>query len=132
PRAAVVNLRAGRERRNGLDGRPVNYFVYELKRQLTPGKAGTYALGPAAVKGTFAEGMDGRKYTARRLVAIAPARSVEVRDVPTPRPASFCGGSGKDRRAAPASPREPRRGRPLHPPPHHRPRKRSRHAPPPP
>ena len=74
PRAAVFSLFQGRESRKGLDGRPVNYFVYELKRKLTAEKAGTYTLGPAIVKGSFVEGMEGNSYTGRRLVAVAPRR----------------------------------------------------------
>ena len=79
---AVFNLSHGRETRKGLDGQPVNYFVYELKRKLTAEKAGTYSLGPAVVKGSFVDGMEGGSYTARRLVAVAPAVPVEVREVP--------------------------------------------------
>ena len=113
PRLAVFNLYQGRESRKGLDGRPVNYFVYELKRKLTAEKAGTYALGPAIVKGSFVEGMEGSSYTGRRLVAVAPAVPVEVREVPLPRPATFCGGIGNYRLAASASPTALRVGDPL-------------------
>ena len=113
PRAAVFNLYQGRESRKGLDGRPVNYFVYELKRKLTAEKTGTYTLGPAVVKGSFVEGMKGSNYTGRRLVAVAPAVSVEVREVPAPRPATFCGGIGNYRLAASASPTTLRVGDPL-------------------
>ena len=113
PRLAVFNLYQGRESRKGLDGRPVNYFVYELKRKLTAEKAGTYALGPAIVKGSFVDGMEGSSYTGRRLVAVAPAVSVEVREVPAPRPATFCGGIGNYRLAASASPTALRVGDPL-------------------
>ena len=113
PRLAVFNLYQGRESRKGLDGRPVNYFVYELKRKLTAEKAGTYALGPAIVKGSFVEGMEGSSYTGRRLVAVAPAVPVEVREVPAPRPATFCGGIGNYRLAASASPTALRVGDPL-------------------
>jgi hypothetical protein len=113
PRAAVFNLFQGREKRKGLDGRAVNYFVYELKRTLTPERAGTYALGPAVIKGTFVEGTDGRNYTGRQLVSIAPAVQLEVREVPSPRPPTFCGGIGKYRVAASASPTELRVGDPL-------------------
>ena len=113
PRLAVFNLYQGRESRNGLDGRPVNYFVYELKRKLTAEKAGTYALGPAIVKGSFVDGMEGNSYTGRRLVAVAPAVPVEVREVPVPRPATFCGGIGNYRLAASASPTALRVGDPL-------------------
>ncbi len=113
PRLAVFSLYQGRESRKGLDGRPVNYFVYELKRKLTAEKAGTYALGPAIVKGSFVDGMEGSSYTGRRLVAVAPAVSVEVREVPAPRPATFCGGIGNYRLAASASPTALRVGDPL-------------------
>ncbi len=113
PRLAVFNLYQGRESRKGLDGRPVNYFVYELKRKLTAEKAGTYALGPAIVKGSFVDRAEGSSYTGRRLVAVAPAVSVEVREVPAPRPATFCGGIGNYRLAASASPTALRVGDPL-------------------
>ncbi len=113
PRLAVFNLYQGREERKGLDGRPVNYFVYELKRKLTPEKAGTYTLGPAVVKGSFVDGMNGSNYTGRRLVAIAPAVPVEVREVPFPRPATFCGGIGNYQMAASANPTTLRVGDPL-------------------
>lgn len=113
PRAAVFNFFKGRESRKGLDGRPANYFVYELTRRFVPEKSGTYALGPAVVKGSFVEGSDGRSYTGRRLVVVAAAARVEVREVPVPRPATFCGGIGKYRVAASASPTELRVGDPL-------------------
>jgi len=113
PRAAVFSLFQGRETRKGLDGRPINYFVYELKRKLTAEKAGTYSLGPAIVKGSFVQGMEGRSYAGRRLVAVAPAAPVEVREVPVPRPATFCGGIGNYRLAASASPTALRVGDPL-------------------
>ncbi len=113
PRLAVFNLYQGRESRKGLDGRAVNYFVYELKRKLTAEKAGTYALGPAIVKGSFVEGSNGSNYTGRRLVAVAPAVALEVREVPLPRPATFCGGIGDYRLGASASPTALRVGDPL-------------------
>ena len=113
PRLAVFNLEQGRESRKGLDGQPVNYFVYELKRKLTAEKAGTYKLGPAIVKGSFVDAIEGSTYTARRLVAVAPAVSAEVRDVPTPRPSTFCGGIGSYALAASASPNALRVGDPL-------------------
>src|SRR5262249_20192851 len=53
PRAAVFNLRRGRESHSGLDGRPVDYFVYELERVLTAARTGSYVLGPAIIKGAF-------------------------------------------------------------------------------
>jgi hypothetical protein len=112
-RLAVFSLYQGRESRKGLDGRPVNYFVYELKRKLTAEKAGTYALGPVLVKGAFVGGLEGSSYTGRRLVAVAPTVPVEVREVPAPRPATFCGGIGNYRLAASAIPTALRVGDPL-------------------
>jgi hypothetical protein len=111
--AAVFNLYHGRERRNGLDGQPVNYFVYELKRRITGEKTGTYVLGPALVKGSFVDERDGNSYSARRLVAVASAVSMEVKEVPTPRPATFCGGIGDYHLTASASPTALRVGDPL-------------------
>ena len=113
PRSAVFNLYKGRESRNGLDGRPINYFVYELKRQLTAEKAGTYALGPALVKGTFVNGTEDGNFTGPRLVAVAPAVTLEVREVPSPRPATFCGGIGNYHLATSANPNSLRVGDPL-------------------
>ena len=57
--------------------------------------------------------MDGSNYTGRRLVAVAPAVSVEVREIPLPRPATFCGGIGNYRLAASAKPTSLRVGDPL-------------------
>jgi hypothetical protein len=57
--------------------------------------------------------MEGSSYTGRRLVAVAPAVPVEVREVPDPRPATFCGGIGEYRLAASASPTALRVGDPL-------------------
>jgi BatD DUF11 like domain len=110
---AVFNLYRGRESKKGIDGRSINYFVYELKRRLTAEKAGTYALGPAIVKGSFVDGLEGSSYTVRRLVAIAPTVPVEVREVPAPRPATFCGGIGDYSLASSASPTTLRVGDPL-------------------
>ena len=113
PRSAVFHLYQGREVRAGLDGNKIEYFVYELKRKLTPTKAGSYQLGPALVKGTFVDGNAGSRYSARRLVAVAPAVTVEVSEVPTPRPSTFCGGIGEYHVAASAHPKTLRVGDPL-------------------
>ena len=91
---AVLSLYTGREKRKGLDGETIEYFVYELKRTFTPQKTGTFVFGPATLKGTFIDGQTGKKYTTRRLVVITPAANLEVRDVPTPAPPTFCGGIG--------------------------------------
>jgi hypothetical protein len=113
PRPAVFSLYRGRESRKGRDGRSINYFVYELKRRITAEKVGTYSFGPPVVKGTFVEELQGTSYTVRRVVATAPTISVEVREVPEPRPATFCGGIGEYRVASSANPTTLRVGDPL-------------------
>ena len=113
PRLAVFNFMKGREKRKGRDRREVDYFVYELKRRLIPEKAGTYTLGPAFVKGSFVDGMEGGRFTGRRLVAVAPAVAVEVKKVPPTRPVTYCGGIGAYRVAASANPKALRVGDPL-------------------
>ena len=113
-RLAVFSLYQGRDSRKGFDGRAVKYFAYELKRKLIAEKSGKYTLGPALVKGSFVSGTEGGSYTGRRLVAVAPAVSVDVREVPSPRPATFCGGIGNYHLAASARPSELRVGDPLY------------------
>jgi hypothetical protein len=112
-RLAVLNLAKGRQTRDGLDGTPIKYFVYELVRTFTPEKTGTYLFGPGVIKGTFVGDFDGREYSPQQLVAIAPAVSVEVREVPSPRPATYCGGIGAYTVAASANPTKLRVGDPL-------------------
>jgi len=112
-RAAVFDLTKGRETRDGLDGTPIEYFVFELSRGFTAKKPGIYLFGPAIVKGTFVGGTQGSEYTARRLVAIAPAINVEVREVPSPRPATYTGGIGEYQVKASATPLKLRVGDPL-------------------
>jgi tetratricopeptide (TPR) repeat protein len=113
PRAAVFNLRKDREIREGLDGKKIKYFVYELSRTLTAERTGVYSLGPGLVKGTFVTGLQRKEYIPRRLVASASAVNVEVREVPTPRPVTFCGGIGEYQVFASASPTKLRVGDPL-------------------
>jgi hypothetical protein len=112
-RPAVFELPQARETRNGLDEMPINYFAYQLTRQFVPEKTGRYEFGPALVKGTFVEGLNGQEYRGRKLVAIAPAVTVEVREVPSPRPATFTGGIGEYLVAASANPVRLRVGDPL-------------------
>ncbi len=112
-RAAVFDFSNGRETRNGLDSKPISYFVYDLSRTIVPEKTGQYSFGPALVKGTFVGGVRGTEYLARRLVAIAPSMSVEVREVPSPRPPNFTGGIGEYSLAASVSPAKLRVGDPI-------------------
>lgn len=113
PRLAALKLSKGRQTRDGLDGDPVRYHTYELTRTMTPEKTGVYELGPATVKGTFVSGIDKDELIGRRLVAIAPAISVEVKEVPSPRPPTYCGGIGEFQVSASANPLKLRVGDPL-------------------
>ncbi len=112
-RAAVFDLVKGREKKSGLDGESIEYFVYELSRTFSAERSGLYAFGPAVVKGTFVTGSEGSEYSARRLVATAKAIQVEVRDVPIPRPKTFTGGIGDYRVESSATPTKLRVGDPL-------------------
>ena len=58
---AHFNLNTGREKRNGLGGSSIDYFVYELKRTFTAKQPGTYRFGPASLKGSIVNGMSGRQ-----------------------------------------------------------------------
>jgi hypothetical protein len=112
-RYATLSLYTGRESRPGLDGKQISYFVYELKRSFTPLKTGTFSFGPATLKGNFIDGVAARKYSTRRLVLGAPAKEVTVREVPSPAPATFCGGIGAYSVEASATPAALRVGDPL-------------------
>lgn len=111
--AAVFDLSKGRETRDSLDGRIINYFANELTRTFTAEKAGLYTFGPAIVKGVFVTGMKLDEYEVKRIIAIAAPLTIEVRDVPAPRPASFCGGIGDYQWSVSASPMKLRVGDPL-------------------
>ncbi len=112
-RPAVFDVLKGRETRNGLDEKPVNYFVYELSRNYTAEKSDRYSFGPAMVKGHFVAGEQQAEFVGRRIVAVAPAVTVEVKEVPSPRPVTFIGGIGEYHVAASASPTKLRVGDPL-------------------
>ena len=112
-RPALFDLSKGREVQLGFDGQPIDYFKYELTRAFTAEKTGTYAFGPATVKGVFVDGESVDELKGKKIIAIAPALSLEVIDVPTPRPASFCGGIGEYPWRSSASPTKLRIGDPL-------------------
>jgi len=113
PKAAVFDLRSGRETRKDLEGSEAEYFVYEMTRNFTAERTGTYSFGPAVVKGTFVTGVDGSDFNGKKLVAVATPITVLVKDVPTPRPATFTGGIGSYRVKANASRTKLRVGDPL-------------------
>lgn len=109
----VFGLLKGRDSRVGLDGKPIRYFVYELTRTITPDRTGEYSFGPVSVKGIFVSGTKNGEYVGKRMVAIAPAKSIEVREVPSPRPPTYCGGIGEYSVVSSASPTKLRVGDPL-------------------
>ncbi|MBS0201808.1 MAG: BatD family protein [Planctomycetes bacterium] len=113
PKLAALKLAHSRQTRDGLDGDPIRYHVYELTRTMTPEKTGVYELGPATVKGAFVSGVEKDELIGRRLVAIAPAVSIEVKEVPLPRPPTYCGGIGEYQISASANPTKLRVGDPL-------------------
>ncbi len=113
PKAAVFDLRSGRETRKDLEGNEAEYFVYEMTRNFTAERTGSYSFGPAVVKGTFVTGLDGSDFNGKRLVAIATPIKVLVKDVPSPRPATFTGGIGSYSVKANASRTKLRVGDPL-------------------
>jgi len=102
-RSPVFDIGKGRETRNGLSGTAIDYFVYELEREFIADKAGIYTFGPAIVRGTLDS----------RFIAIAPAVTVDVAEVPSPRPNNFIGGIGKYNVIATATPNEMRVGDPM-------------------
>jgi hypothetical protein len=110
---AVFDLSAGREKRKDEKGQEVEFFVYQLKRTFVAQKEGTYTFGPANVKGTFVSSARGRDYSGRQIYAIAEAKTVQVKAVPSPRPATFCGGIGSYAVSAQATPTTLRVGDPL-------------------
>ncbi|MDX1926275.1 MAG: BatD family protein, partial [Pirellulaceae bacterium] len=110
---AVFDLLSGRETRADLSGKSVRYFKYELSRTFTGQRFGKYMLGPAVIKGRFVSGIEADAYLARKIVATSPAIEVEVREVPLPRPANYCGGIGDFFVEAKASTTKLRVGDPL-------------------
>jgi hypothetical protein len=113
PRKALFDLKGGREKRKDLAGEEVEYFVYELTRNFTAERTGTYAFGPASVKGTFVTGSDGTEYEGKRIVTLSTVVDVVVEDVPSNRPESFTGGIGSFRVKTTASPNTLRVGDPM-------------------
>jgi hypothetical protein len=113
PRAAVFNLKTGREERKDLKDNRTEYFVYELNRSFTAEKPGTYSFGPAIVKGTFVTGMEGSEFVGKKIFATTSAIDVVVKEVPSPRPALYTGGIGEYRVKASASPMNLRVGDPV-------------------
>jgi len=109
----VCNLAVGREMHATLDGKNLEYYVYELKRSFRAEKNGTYSFGPASIKGLFVDGVKQRRYTGRKLVVTSNEASVEVRELPAQRPAGFSGGVGAFNIDASAAPLELRVGDPL-------------------
>lgn len=112
-RGVVFDLMAGREKRKLKSGEEVEYFRYELTRNFLANRIGEYSFGPVVVKGTFVVGAESNEYVGKRIVAIAPAVAVNVKEVPTPRPINFIGGIGDYEIKVSASPTRLRVGDPM-------------------
>jgi len=110
---AIFGLFTHREKRTSDDGKEIDYFVFELKRTFTPQKTGAFTFGPATLKGNFVAGQSGNHYTVKRLVLSSAPATVEVRDVPAPAPASYCGALGNYGVTSSAGPTTLRVGDPL-------------------
>ncbi|MBI4566197.1 MAG: BatD family protein [Planctomycetes bacterium] len=97
-----------------LAGRAEEYWVYELVRAFTPRRPGSYRFGPATVKGTFAEELQGRRFSGRKVYAIGKAAHVTVKSVPDEgKPASFTGAIGEFGISVDVAPRKARVGDPM-------------------
>jgi len=112
-RSAVFGLFNGRETLKGLEGDVIEYFAYVLERKFVAEKVGAYRFGPARVKGIFVTGVSGRQYDTERIVAIASSMSIDVLEVPSPRPNNFTGGIGSYSVFASATPNKMRVGDPM-------------------
>jgi hypothetical protein len=93
-RRSAFNLYTRREVRKGLDGKDINYYVYELKRTFTPQRSGVFKFDGVTLTGTFADRIEAGSIHGSRYVVPAAPYSVEVCDVPTPRPVNYIGGLG--------------------------------------
>jgi len=110
----AFNFFTGREKRPGMDGREINYFVFELKRRFIPQQIGSFEFGPATVKGEFVNSVapGGRRFTVKPLLAVAPAKTVQVA-LQKDAPQNFNGCIGKYELRAKTPSKDLRVGDPL-------------------
>jgi hypothetical protein len=105
PRLAVLEFPRQMERRKGLDGQIHDYHAYELTRTFLADAPCVVTFGPVLLKG--------RRYNSKPVVVTANPRTVEVREVPFPRPTDYFGGIGAYKVTASVEPARLREGDPL-------------------
>lgn len=113
PRVALFDLVRGKETRTLENGEDATFFRYEISQTFNAVRPGTYAFGPATVRGTFVVDSRGREYRGQKIAASAKPITITVAEVPTPRPDNFLGGVGKFTANVDVSPKEARIGDPM-------------------
>lgn len=113
PQAALFDLLTGKTTKVLENGEEHEFFVYEITKSLQADTPGNYSFGPAMVKGVFAVGREDDKLLAKQIAATASPVSVEVVEVPTPRPSNYFGGIGNYSVSTSISPNQCRVGDPL-------------------
>lgn len=113
PRVALFDLVRGKETRTLENGEVAQFFRYEISQTFNAVRSGTYAFGPATVRGTFVVDSRGREYRGQKIAASAKPITITVAEVPSPRPDNFLGGVGKFTANVEVSPKEARIGDPM-------------------
>lgn len=113
PRIALFDLVRGKETRTLENGEDAKFFRYEISQTFNAVRPGTYAFGPATVRGTFVVDSRGREYRGQKIAASAKPITVTVVEVPNPRPDNFLGGVGRFTANVDISPKEARIGDPM-------------------
>jgi oxygen tolerance protein BatD len=99
-----------------LAGKAGDYFAYLLERTAKARRLGTYAFGPATLKGPLIDGFNrrDRKLSVKSVFAVGRAVHLIVKDAPAAgRPRSFGGGFGRFEIAAAVAPTRAHVGDPL-------------------
>ncbi|MFH0946746.1 MAG: BatD family protein [Planctomycetota bacterium] len=98
-----------------LEGKSDGYFVYQLRREFTPDRAGRFPFGAVSVKGAVITGVQETNPITEDVFDVGGGAVVEVKDAPEEdRPASYAGAFGSDfRLEARVAPRRARVGDPL-------------------
>jgi len=101
--------------RTSASGAEEEYWLYEFPRSFVASRAGSYAFGPATLKGMFAVDVSrSGDLTGEHIYAVAPRVVVEVKDVPAAgRPASYLGAVGQFQWSAELTPTKCRVGDPI-------------------
>ena len=98
-----------------LQGKSDGYFVYRLRREFIPERAGRFPFGAVSVKGSVITDVKETSPITEAIFDVGGGAVVEVKDAPEEdRPASYAGAFGSDfRLEAQVAPRRARVGDPL-------------------